>query len=100
MIAFIATQIDSAQGFVFATRAMIEGLHRRDNVYRFDRERGTWMFYDGVGPWAPSGNLSKLDEAQGIDSLSAQGFAAIPQQGPIASRLVLPPTESGRQPEG
>lgn len=91
MIALIATDIESAEGFVFATRARIEGLHLRDNVYRFDRASGRWQFYDGVGPWAPSGNLSREDEAGGIRSLGAQGFAAVPRDSAIAALLILPP---------
>lgn len=53
----------------------------RQNFYRFNTARGYWEFNDHVGPWAPSGWMTGMNEEQGKEALDDNGWVLRPTQG-------------------
>lgn len=56
------------------TAAYRDGLHRRDNRYRWNEARGCWEFDDGVGPWTPSAMLRGATREAGAAALASMGY--------------------------
>lgn len=61
---------------IFITPSFRDGIHRRDNRYRFNKERGCWQFDDGVGPWTniTVNGFEGKNDIEGERFLTEQGF--------------------------